>query len=368
MRACAATAALVAIALLALAAGNPWRGPPLWPGARYTAGDRDRAIQHGLNFIYDSVARNRGSFRDFGHDLLNAFYNIAATSEDRELRRMAWSMGHERALEWRRLNPELPAAAGPNGISSLVFGSDAAERLGVPGPRLRTQLREAAARFSAYDYLWFDPVREPPPSDVPEACESCGRQNQRGATACARCGAKLAMQSRYDVFLDALITAYSGDLYGVTLGAHYVDVLKWLPAMRPYPARTPDHEDEYYSGVYAVTHVIYTYNDYSHARVAPECFPEEFEHLKRNLPEAIAGKDPETMGEYLDSLRAFGLTFRDPLIRTGIEYLLSAQNRDGSWGDPNDPDPYDRYHSTWTAIDGLRDYRWTRVLPCPALP
>jgi hypothetical protein len=32
---------------------------------------------------------------------------------------------------------------------------------------------------------------------------------------------------------------------------------------------------------------------------------------------------------------------------------------------PKDPDPYARYHPAWTAIDGLRDYRWPQVLPCP---
>ncbi len=98
-----------------------------------------------------------------------------------------------------------------------------------------------------------------------------------------------------------------------------------------------------------------------------QCFAEEFEHLNANLRQAITEQDPETMGEYLDSLRSFGLTLRDPLVRTGFEYLLSAQNDDGSWGDTKDPDPYGRYHPTWTAIDGLRDYRWTRVLPCPVL-
>jgi hypothetical protein len=46
---------------------------------------------------------------------------------------------------------------------------------------------------------------------------------------------------------------------------------------------------------------------------------------------------------------------------------LSVQNPDGSWGDMHDRDPYGRYHPTWTSIDGLRDYRWGRVLPCPGL-
>jgi hypothetical protein len=119
--------------------------------------------------------------------------------------------------------------------------------------------------------------------------------------------------------------------------------------------------------VYGATHLIYTYNDYSQFRVSQECFAPEFQHLHNNLEEAVVENDPETMGEYLDTLRAFGLGFEDKLIRAGFDFLLAAQNRDGSWGDIKDPDAYGRYHPTWTAIDGLRDYRWGRVLPCPDL-
>ncbi len=74
------------------------------------------------------------------------------------------------------------------------------------------------------------------------------------------------------------------------------------------------------------------------------------------------------MGEFLDSLRAFGLEDTHPLIRTGVEFLLSSQNADGSWGDPGAKDVYHRYHPTWTAIDGLRQYRWRgRRLSFPKL-
>jgi hypothetical protein len=78
----------------------------------------------------------------------------------------------------------------------------------------------------------------------------------------------------------------------------------------------------------------------------------------------IAADDPEGLGELLDSLQSFGLDRSDPLIRKGIEYLLTRQNPDGSWGDPNEKDPYDRYHPTWTAIGGLQEYKWKKVL-CP---
>jgi squalene cyclase len=54
---------------------------------------------------------------------------------------------------------------------------------------------------------------------------------------------------------------------------------------------------------------------------------------------------------------AFGLSFRHPSMRGGVEYLLSQQNPDGSWGDP-EGDVYTRYHTTWAVVDGLREYNW----------
>ena len=64
------------------------------------------------------------------------------------------------------------------------------------------------------------------------------------------------------------------------------------------------------------------------------------------------------MGEFLDTLKAFGLTEADPLIQIGMAFVLSRQHADGSWGDAGNRDIYHRYHSTWTAINGLMDYAW----------
>src|SRR6516225_11486182 len=105
MRLALAGLTAAALAAVVLTAGNPRTGgTPLWPGARHTREERDRAIQRGMNFIYRSVALDRESFARWGHDLLSAFYNIAVTSDNRELRRVAAVMGRERALAWRRLH------------------------------------------------------------------------------------------------------------------------------------------------------------------------------------------------------------------------------------------------------------------------
>ena len=307
---------------------------PLWPGARFSVADRDRSQRHGLFFLY-TVARQPDTLRDWGHDLLSAFVNISETNANREISDLAGRMGHERALAWRGLHPQVPGNANADDIANLVYGSDAADQLGVPDARFHDALRRAASRFSARDYLGFDPTREPPP-----------------------------VKDRYDAFQDALIAAYTFDHSAIPIGAHYRDVLRWLPAMHPYPARTAG-DVPYYQATYTATHVAYTFNGYNQAQIAPGCFPDEFSYLNRNLNAAIDDRDPETLGEYLDTLQAFGLTWADSRIRRAVESLLAAQNPDGSWGDPHETDAYARYHTTWTVLDGIQSFRWRRVLPCP---
>jgi hypothetical protein len=273
------------------------------------------------------------------------------------------AMGRERAEVWSRENASLAENAPAGDIDDMAFGAYVSEKLGCPNPRLKEQIRRAAPRYTAQDYLKFDAWHEPPPADVPEDCRKCGLANHRGATVCSRCGGPLKFRSRYDVWFDALITAYTGDRYGVVLGAPYSQVIRWLPSMRPYRTRQESSDSEYYSTVYSITHVVYTMNDYSKHRVSPKSLPDEFAYLKANAREAILMRDPETMGEFMDTLKSFGLHDRDPLIRSGMDFLLSKQNPDGSWGDPKTDDIYLRYHPTWTAIDGLRDYKWKRLPP-----
>ena len=309
-----------------------------------------------MEFIY-SVACDPDHFAEYGSDLLNCFYFISTTSQDPDLRRTARRMGRERARQWRKDHPHLPTTADADSILDFIQGSYAADRLGFHDRALKEQIRRAITSFSAQDYLWFDPRAEPPPVNVPEQCD-CGHWNVRGRKTCSECRRRLAMMSRYAVWYDALIRTYTGARYGVTLGARYAHVLKWLPTMRPYRGREEDANPDFYDSIYAVTHIVYTLNDYSLYQLSPRWLPQEFAFLKANLREALAMEDAEMVGELLDTLRAFGLGNSHPLIRTGIKYLLAQQNADGSWGEMNDDDIYGRYHPTWTAIDGLREYRW----------
>lgn len=317
---------------------------------------RDRAIRRGLEFIY-RTACVEANFEDWGHDYLGCFHCVASTSKDAELSIRARELGQERARYWRLQNASVPRDANATMIVNLIFGAVAANYFGVHDKALTSKIRKAAARFSAQDYFGFDPVTEPPSIDFPDDCE-CGAENPRGCKTCAECKRPLEMLTRYGVYIDALTRSYFAERLGVSLGARYLDVIKWLPAMRPYRGRENGDNPDFVDSIYAVTHVVYTLNGYNLYKLSPRWLPDEYEFLRANLAECITMEDPESMGEFLDSLKSFGLTESHPLIRTGMDYLLATQNADGSWGDIDAEDIYERYHPTWTAIDGLREYAW----------
>jgi hypothetical protein len=255
------------------------------------------------------------------------------------------------------VHPRVPQDADPNLLISFVLVRYALSRIGVRDAALNAQIRAAAKRFSAQDLLGFDPLSEPPPNDLSHQCD-CGFTNSRGRKSCKQCRKRLEIQSSYRVWMGALTKTHVSERCGIFFGARYLDVLKWLPAMRPYPVGADEDVEFLRDAIYAVTHIVYTLNDYGTYRLSPRWLPREVAFLKANVAAACERKDPEVLGELLDSLKAFGLRGNHPLIIRGTEYLLEEQNEDGSWGDPDEENIRTRCHTTWTAIDGLRTYAW----------
>jgi len=329
------------------------RSKPLWPGARYSDADRDLAIERGLEFI-NLIASRPEDFSHFGHDLIFCFYTISNTAKNARLRARARELVIRYARQWRQAHPDPPT---DDADALFIFAEGAAVAdwtLGLDAA-LKRRVQLAAQPFSVVDLLRFDPAQEPPPKDIPKPCSKCDFQNPRGVAICQKCQTPLTFHSPYDIWLDSLIMTHESDSYGIKLGTCYTDVLRWITTMRPYP--TPGEDEQAFDDVaYAVTHIIYTLNDYHTYRLSPAWLPQEFGYLKNYIHKAESYQDWELLGEFVDALRAFGVDESAPEIRSGMNYLLSHQNSDGSWGNMDDDDIYTRYHSTWTAIDGLREY------------
>lgn len=295
---------------------------------------RDSVIGNAMNFLY-ARSQDKTIFADHGGDLVWCFYTISRTSQDSRLRSLAAKMGRELALRWREAHAHVPPGVNADKVFDLVSSAYSVDRFLGTDRRLRAELRRAAARFTATDYMEFDPLAGPPPGDNP---------------------------NRFKMWQNALVIAYFGDAYGIRLGARYKDVLRWLTVMHPYANDDADLEFDMF---YSATHLVYTLNSYNQRRVEAALLPEETAFIKHKLATAMEDEDPEIVGESLDTLKALGQD-GDPLVQQGSQYLLSHQEADGTWVEEKDEGAYTAYHAAWTAIDGLRDYRYrgeVRKLP-----
>lgn len=325
--------------------------------ARYAAGERREAVGRGIRFIA-RVARDPKHFEENASDLLFCFYSLSQATSSPVLRDFCLETGAERAAYWRKQHPVLPEKLSANDVADYVYASLSVDAMGAPDPAMRNDLKRRAAQYTAVDFLAFDPLREPPPADIPHRCRYCRKYSVRGARLCWNCKRKLRMTSRYDIFFEALLTAYFGDRYGIRLGAALPQVTAWIPSLRPYRWHGRKLDGDFYSIAYTVTHIVYALNDYDQRPLPRSDFREEYEFLRRYFRRNIQEKDAETLGEFIDSLLVLGMPESDPLIREGMDFILGCQNPDGSWGDPKDTDIYNRYHTTWTGIGALMEYRW----------
>jgi hypothetical protein len=325
----------------------------------YRLKERQRSIQRGISFIAE-LARHESCLSCLGSGLLYFCRSLANNAADPQLRRQAATLGRIGFLQWKSEAGAMPEKPDASSIIEYVRVYGAVESLGLRDSRVKARLARASKAWSAVDYFGFNPRAEPPPGDVPEACE-CGTPNDRGKRVCANrsCRSRLARMTRYRMFCLTLTSAYCGERYGVPLGASYRDTLRWLPLIRPYRFSARRRHTDFYDASYAVTHVVYTMNDYGRFILSPWWLPWEYEFLRTYLETAMAMNDPDMTGEFLDTLRAFGVGDDDPQVRRGFDFLIDMQNADGSWGDWDFETLYTGFHATWAAIDGLRQFAWT---------
>ena len=76
-------------------------------------------------------------------------------------------------------------------------------------------------------------------------------------------------------------------------------------------------------------------NDYGRYLLPHQLLEDEYQFLRKNLHEAIALNDPETLGEFWIRSRTRSEQLRRH-VRAGMSYLLDTQRADGTWSLPDE--------------------------------
>ncbi|MBX3746472.1 MAG: hypothetical protein KF833_14285 [Verrucomicrobiae bacterium] len=320
-------------------------------------GARHRAVLRGLDYL-GRIACHPRRLPTFGSGLLYCCAFMASTAAHPEVRRRARTLARRGWLAWRHLWTPFAPPDSADEVAELVHGHCAAQRLGLRFPRRRAWLREHATRFQPADFLGWDPLEGPPPRTLRLPCD-CGWIDPGSSSRCRNpsCLQPRARQGPHRTWCLALTATYCGERLDVPLGRRYADVLAWLPHLPDYPSPSRGVVP-FYEAAYTVTHIVYTLNDYGRYQLDPRWLPREYRFLADHLEDAIALEDDDLLGEFLDTLRAFGIPNEHPAIHFAMRHLLDRQNSDGSWGPTENGHDYHRFHTTWAVLDGLRDFAW----------
>ena len=316
-----------------------------------------RAIARGLEFVGEFTECWR-VLQPHGHEVLVMFSHVATTSRSLRLRATARRIGQHLASKWLE-RQSIPHDA--HELFSVAMGAWAAADLGKCDSAFQLRIEAAFTRRDVARILRFDPRLEGPPDNLPAECSGCSSINARGHRTCVVCHRSLKFETRYAVWSYALVVAYQCERFGPPIGVSLIDVVRWICDMRPYPAGEVDTLSTW-DAAFAVTHLVYVLNDYNRWQLRPEWLRPEYEFLRKLLAKAFDSDTIDLLGECVDTLAAFGLSRTGRVLRPAVRYLSSAQNDDGSWG-PESADDYTRIHTTWTAIDGIREHKWLRRRP-----
>lgn len=307
--------------------------------------ERVLAVTKAIDRVYD-MSLSDNNFNLFGNDMIQCFYDVASVTGE-PIRSKTLKYVEHLANRWKytvmQEGWKLEARPAPCEVIEVVTGMYCMERVGI-----RHDLKEEVLAFlageqaySAREYFGWDPLgREGPPRQG-------GWEVISDTTV-----------SRFRLFSSSLIHSFYADRVGLALGCPFESIFQWLPMLRPYKGPADLSWQHYIDQCYLVTHVVFTANNWGELRLMPALFPHEYFFLRAHLPVHIFVRDVHLIAEFVESLRCFGCTDDDPLIRQGMRALLDSQAAQGIWDDTDNADNYRTYHATMCGAQALLAHKF----------
>lgn len=298
----------------------------LYPGSAFDREDLYVALVAGLEWmVHGALKGDAGKLSDY----LQVFYILRESAASCALRELGREVGKRLTWRYKRL------VKVPSSLSSLETLFDAAAGLFLMRKLGRTHKRLYVGLKAAFAKL--------PKGRVLRTARGHWYNTAEG-------------------ILDALVDLYFLNELGLTLSVPYKKVVERALSWKLQEQHTLS-QTEFDVQSYLVTHTIYVLSDFDLYELDPELLSNQEDYIKRYLDYYMTMKDVETVGEFGDCLKILGRGYEDEAVRRSVKALLGWQNQDGSWGRMDSPDPYVRYHSTWTAFNGLLEFKFKEKGP-----
>lgn len=305
---------------LALFSGRaPLPSPPLWRGTAAHEDFLNDSLLAGLRWLLNDALDPHSPALS---DPLQVFLILSQAAKDPALRRLGREVGPMLARRFLARVPLPRASHDPASLTDLAAGLHFAQAFGVPVPERLRRALVSAIRGAGPRLLH----REHPRSETRR-------------------------------LLDALVDLYFLHRLGLPSPRPYAEVIAEVRRF-PLTVAPGDTARTLEERTYLATHLLYVLSDFSRDRLAEAEVRHVVRFLEHAAPRFLAAQDLETLGEVADSLRIVGRTREDPLLRRIVLRLLTGQSPDGSFGSATDPRPYVRFHTTWTAVNGLLPHRF----------
>lgn len=276
------------------------------------------AVQRGMDYMLRS-ALVKSNFDEFASDYLFFFADVSRY-DDPWIAERARTVGL--ALGDYYLD-NLFSTASADEIVDAASALWALEVLGYDVDPALALLQRAAPDHPVEEYLSFEPTA--------------------------------GQQPDLDLLIDLVIGFHFTDRMGIDIGVTYAEVLPHVAGV-DYRVDAAVEENRYIDTNNLVTHLVYTLTGYATWNAPVRALERERAYIRTHMADALVWADPETLSEYVDSLKLVGFGPYDRDVAAGEAILLAIQKPDGRWAPDEVEDEYDRYHATWCAMDALVDY------------
>ena len=354
---------------------------------------REKSTLRAIQYIRRALLRGRETdFRNSGGDIIFLLRNAIFKGRG-DVSRMADECVRRMIERWDKLDDILVEEYTDSGellVSSECLHAKLEMHYRQQWPTLERQIELTKLSLSnkcCDDMLRFDVAQHAQMQALPinykkEYCRACGQYARENGHAsycehpkCVDQRIELSSSTAYDSLCEATVWTSIFRQMNIPVmrltdnDATLEDCLALVKCARPYHSQAKLGRELFNQQCYYITHLLFILSEWGGVNLSCQAasplrhlFIEELTFLYSNMDVVIRNKDPELVGEFLQSLYILGLRDTDHQMIKGHAFLLQTEKNNaalnGNWV-ASSQDFRTKYHAAYCGVIGLAPFKYT---------